>query len=87
MRSDDGSVSLHAHDVRRSQRTFVNRRRGDPHISVLVHDGQVSAGGGGHLAAINPADDDSDLLGRMHQIYVKLFHDINELHRKPLYFA
>ena len=80
VRAYDGSVGLHAHDVSRCEGTLVDRRRGDPHVSVFVHDGQIATGGGGHLAAIDPADDDSDLLGGMHEINVKLFHDINDLY-------
>ena len=72
--SDDGAVGLDAHDVGGGQRTLVDTRRRNPHVSVIVHDGQVATGGGRHAAAVDAADDQGDLLGGMHHFRVQLLH-------------
>ena len=77
--SDDAAVGLDAHDVGGGQRTLVDAGGGDPHVTVVVHDGQVAAGSGGHPAAIDAPDDQGDLLGRMHQSRVQLLHFDNTI--------
>ena len=75
--TDDGPVGLDAHDVGRGQGALVDAGRGDPHVSVVVHDGQVSAGCGRHLPAIDAADDQGDLLGRVHEFGIDFFHSLS----------
>ena len=74
VRADDGAVRLDAHDVLRGEGTLVDAGRGDPHVTVVVHYGQVSAGGRSETFAVDASDDQRKLLGRMHQVCVKLFH-------------
>ena len=77
MRADDGSVGLDTHDVGRGQGALVDAGRGDPHVPVVVHDGEVSAGSGRHLPAIDAADDQGDLLGRVHEFGIDFFHSLS----------
>ena len=74
MRAHNGTIGLHAHDIGRREGTFIDARGGNPHIPVVVHNGQVSAGSGCHLPAIDAADDKGDLLGRMHELRINFFH-------------
>ena len=70
----DGAVGLDAHDVGRRQRALVDAGRGDPDVAGVVHDGEVTAAGGGHAATVDAADDEHQLLGRVHELGVELFH-------------
>ena len=70
----DGAVGLDAHDVGGGERALVDAGRGYPYVAGIVHDGEVTAAGGGHAATVDATDDEHQLLGRVHETGVKLFH-------------
>ncbi|MNU02901.1 hypothetical protein D3C72_2467500 [compost metagenome] len=41
--ADNSAVSLHANNISAVQVAFINARRGNPDIPVVVEDGQVAA--------------------------------------------
>ena len=53
VRSDHSTVSLDAHNIVAVQGALVHACRSDPNTAVFIHDGQITAGGGGHALIIN----------------------------------
>ncbi len=49
----DGAVGLDADDVLAAKGTFVDARGGDPDVAVLIFDGKIPAGGGGHFVGVD----------------------------------
>ena len=63
--ADDGSVGFDHHDIVGTEGSFVDPAGGDPDISFIVFDGDVSAGGGGHSIIIESLEVCDEQVSRM----------------------
>ena len=70
MDSDYGSVGFHADNVFRAERSLVHTAGADPHIALVVEDGEISAGGGGHSVAVKAFHNKGDEVTRVHHIKI-----------------
>ena len=77
--ADEGAVGLDLNDVAAGQAALVDARGGNPDVAVVVSDGQIAAGGGGHAVAVNTRHNHHQLIGGMHQIKTHVnrsFHSV-----------
>ena len=70
MRAYGGAVGLYADNIVAGQGALVHTGRGDPDISLVVHNGQVAAGGGGHALVVDTLHKHNQLVSRMNIINV-----------------
>ena len=64
------AVGFYTNNVLPGQCAFVHTCRGDPHISVIVHNGQIAAGGSGHSLVIDPLHEHDQLVCRVNVINI-----------------
>ena len=72
------AVRLHTDDIVAVQCAFVHTGGGNPNIALLVHNGEVAAGGGGHSFVVDPLHKHNQLIRRM---------DVIDIHKIDLLFS
>ena len=72
--TDAGAVRLDADDVSAVQSALIDTGRSDPDIAVVIHNGQVAAGSGGHTLVVNALHEHNQLIRRMNKV---------DIHKKP----
>jgi hypothetical protein len=65
MQSLTRTVPANAHNILTAQTPFVHPRGRDPFVAILIMDGDISAGGGGHVAPVNTLHGLHDLITGM----------------------
>ena len=65
MFADNSSVCLYTHDVVTGKRTFVNAAGTDPHVTVVIKNGEISTRSRRHGMGINPRHEFHDLVAGM----------------------
>jgi hypothetical protein len=58
----DGAIGVDADDVFAAEGTFIDAGGGDPEVPIVLEDGEVAAGRGGHSVAIDTLDGGEDFV-------------------------
>ena len=72
----NNTVGSYPHDIVSGEVRLVNARGGDPHNSVVIHNGKVATRGGGELVGVKASHYVGNFFSRGH---IKQFHFIFSL--------
>jgi hypothetical protein len=72
--TNDGTIRFHTNDIIAGQSALVDTGRGDPHITVIIHDGKVAAGSGGQTLIVDALHEHNELVSGMNVI---------DIHKSP----
>src|SRR5579871_315320 len=76
-RSLRSAVRANPHDVVAPQSAFIHARRSNPHVTVRLANGEISAGRGRHAIPVDPLHRIKDLVAGV-LVMVRIRHNLHE---------